>query len=89
MFYLEVRNNGYICGAKMKCHESKKHSNVCQVSIFDSRDDCMWIDKTYSCVVFIETYPEGEIPTEGAKGVRKTWLGGYSAVKEFYHAALF
>jgi len=37
-----------------------------------------------SCVVFIETYPEGEIPVEGAKGVRKTWLEGYSAVSEFY-----
>ena len=36
------------------------------------------------CVVFIETYPEGEIPSEGAKGVRKTWLYGYSDVTEFY-----
>ena len=40
--------------------------------------------KLYSCVVFIETYPEGEIPVEGAKGVRKTSLEGYSAVSEFY-----
>jgi len=38
----------------------------------------------YSCVVFIETYPDGEIPAEGEKGVRKTWLDGYSDVKEFY-----
>jgi len=37
-----------------------------------------------SCAVFIETYPEGEIPVEGAKGVRKTWLEGYSGVSEFY-----
>jgi len=37
-----------------------------------------------SCAVFIETYPEEEIPVEGAKGVRKTWLEGYSAVSEFY-----
>ena len=37
-----------------------------------------------SCAVFIETYPEGNIPVEGAKGVRKTWLEGYSAVREFY-----
>jgi hypothetical protein len=37
-----------------------------------------------SCAVFIETYPDGEIPVEGAKGVRKTWLEGYSAVSEFY-----
>ena len=38
----------------------------------------------YGCVVFIETYPEGQIPVGGAKGVRKTWLEGYSPVKEFY-----
>ncbi|MDR0795786.1 MAG: hypothetical protein LBE79_07025, partial [Tannerella sp.] len=37
-----------------------------------------------SCVVFIETHPEGEIPVEAAKGIRKTWLEGYSPVKEFY-----
>ena len=43
------------------------------------------IDKTqrFGCVVFIETY-QGKIPVEGGKGVRKTWLEGYSAVKEFY-----
>ena len=34
--------------------------------------------------MFIETYPEGQVPAEGAKGVRKTWLEGYSAVREFY-----
>ena len=38
----------------------------------------------FNFVIFIETYPEGKIPTDGAKGVRKTWLEGYSAVKEFY-----
>jgi len=38
----------------------------------------------FSYVVFIETYPEGEVPVDGAKGVRKTWLDGYSAVSEFY-----
>jgi len=37
-----------------------------------------------SCVVFIETYPVGEIPVEGAKGVRKTRLEGYNRVSEFY-----
>ena len=36
-------------------------------------------------VVFIETYPEGQVPVDGAKGVRKTWLEGYSSVKEFYN----
>ena len=38
----------------------------------------------FNCVVFIETYPEGERPAEAAKGVRKTWLEGYSGVSEFY-----
>ena len=42
------------------------------------------IAESFSCVVFIETYPDGQIPVEGAKGVRKTWLEGYNAVKEFY-----
>ena len=37
------------------------------------------------CIVFIETYPEGEISVDGAKGIRKTWLEGYSAVNDFYH----
>jgi len=40
--------------------------------------------KICGCVVFIETFPEGEIPVEEAKGVRKTWLEGYSPVKDFY-----
>ena len=39
----------------------------------------------YSCVVFIETYPEGEISVKGGKGVRKTWLEGYNKPAEFYH----
>ena len=46
---------------------------------------CMDAVKFFSCVVFIETYPAGEIPVEGAKGVRKTWLEGYSPMAEFYH----
>jgi len=50
----------------------------------DSRISCFDADDVYGCVVFIETYPEGQIPVEGAKGVRKTWLEGYSTVSEFY-----
>jgi len=45
---------------------------------------CLSVEALFSCVVFIETYPEGQIPVDGAKGVRKTWLEGYSPVKEFY-----
>ena len=45
----------------------------------------VFIAKMFSCVVFIETYPDGEIPVEGARGVRKTWLDGYSQVSEFYN----
>ena len=37
----------------------------------------------YSCVVFIETWPDGHAPMD-IKGVRKTWLEGYSTVAEFY-----
>ena len=44
----------------------------------------MGIALRLSCAVLIETYPEGEIHVEGAKGVRKTWLEGYSAASEFY-----
>ena len=33
----------------------------------------------------VETYPEGEIPVKGGRGVRKTWLDGYSEPVEFYH----
>lgn len=51
----------------------------------DPRISPMEIDKLYGCVVFVETYPEGQISTKGGKGVRKTWLEGYSEVKEFYH----
>jgi len=40
--------------------------------------------ENFGCVVFIETFPKGEITQEGAKGVRKTWLEGYSNAKEFY-----
>lgn len=43
------------------------------------------VDDFYSCVVFIETFPEDKIPTDAGKGVRKTWLEGYSQVKEFYN----
>jgi len=42
------------------------------------------VDKYFNCIVFIETYPEGQIPVKGNKGVRKTWLEGYSAAMEFY-----
>jgi len=38
----------------------------------------------YGCVVFIEIFPDWNIPTQPGKGVRKTWLDGYSQVKEFY-----
>ena len=38
----------------------------------------------YGCVVFIETFPDWNTPTQPGRGVRKTWLDGYSQVKEFY-----
>jgi len=39
----------------------------------------------YNCVVFLEMLPDWKAPTEAGKGVRKTWLDGYSQVKEFYN----
>lgn len=50
----------------------------------DMRFSPLDVDDIYSCAVFIETYPEGMIPTEAGKGVRKTKLDGYSTQKEFY-----
>jgi len=38
----------------------------------------------YGCVVFIEIFPDWNIPTQPGRGVRKTWLDGYSQVNEFY-----
>lgn len=43
------------------------------------------IDKIYGCAVFIETYPDGEIPVDAGKGVRKTRLQGYTTPDEFYN----
>lgn len=57
-------------------------SIMCQYA--DPRMSHMDVDEIYSCAVFIETHPEGKIPVGGGKGVRKTWLEGYSQVKEFY-----
>ncbi len=39
---------------------------------------------TLGCVVLIETFPDGEVPVEESKGIRKTKLEGYSLEKEFY-----
>ena len=43
--------------------------------------DALW---RYSCVVFVETYPENEIPAEAGRGIRKTWVDGYDTPAEFY-----
>jgi len=50
----------------------------------DPKISILEIDKIYSCVVFIETYPEDQISAKAGKGVRKTWLDGYSEAREFY-----
>lgn len=42
------------------------------------------ISSMYNCVILIELYPDGYIPADAGRGVRKTWLDGYSPVKEFY-----
>lgn len=58
-------------------------STICQYA--DPALSPMDVDDLYRCAVFIETYPEGKIPAEPGKGVRKTKLEGYSKVEEFYH----
>ena len=57
-------------------------------SIYISEDYTTFLNygadsKINSCVVFLEMFPEWKSSTAG-KGVRKTWLDGYSQVKEFY-----
>lgn len=42
------------------------------------------IFKRFGCVVIIETFPRYQTYTPADKGVRKTWLDGYSPVAEFY-----
>ena len=45
---------------------------------------CDWAFDRFGCTVFIETYAERESLAEDGKGIRKTWLEGYSSVSEFY-----
>lgn len=62
---------------------NEKLSAICRYA--DPRLSPMDVDDLYSCAVFIETYPDGLIPAEAGKGVRKTWLEGYYQPAEFYH----
>jgi hypothetical protein len=38
----------------------------------------------YSAVIFIEMLPLGKVPAKPRRGVRKTWIDGYSTPIEFY-----
>ena len=60
--------------------------SLCQYAVFPRNipKKCEILDKVFSCIIFIETYPADKTPAKGTKGVRKTWLEGYSPVKEFY-----
>ena len=53
--------------------------------LYHHRAPCGEFAHLFSGIVFIETYPDDRAPAESIKGVRKTWLEGYSNVKEFYH----
>jgi hypothetical protein len=69
----------------MYINENKSQiAQYIQLEPGDPRSPISIADKYVGCAVFLETYPEGEIPVEGAKGVRKTWLEGYSTASEFY-----
>jgi len=59
---------------------SEEQSVMCQYCDLP----CLSVSDAFGCVVLIETYPGGKVPAENVKGVRKTWLEGYSSVKEFY-----
>ena len=50
----------------------------------DPRSSKMDVLSTYSCVVFIETFLDGNIPAKAGKGIRKTWIDGYNKPDEFY-----
>lgn len=38
----------------------------------------------YSAAIFIEMHPLGKVPAKPRRGVRKTWIDGYSTPIEFY-----
>lgn len=40
--------------------------------------------RKYSAVIFIEMHPLGKVPAKPRRGVRKTWIDGYSTPIEFY-----
>ena len=40
--------------------------------------------KHFSCVVMIETDPDGKVMIDGGKGIRKTSVHGYDTPQEFY-----
>jgi len=79
----DILNYKYLRTSDIKSiYINENPSVMCQYA--DPRLDCTMVIQIFGCTVFIETKPEEEISVEGAKGVRKTWLEGYSPVKEFY-----
>ncbi len=40
--------------------------------------------RNFSCVVMIETNPDGKVMVDGGKGIRKTSMHGYDTPQEFY-----
>ncbi|MDR2233258.1 MAG: hypothetical protein LBE56_09065 [Tannerella sp.] len=58
--------------------------HICHYAILPPGINCLDFLKVFNCIVFIETYPDGEVPVSAGKGIRKTRLEGYSQVKEFY-----
>lgn len=50
----------------------------------DPRLSPMQATSKYNCVVFLDTYPDGQIPTSTSRGVRRTSIKGYSTLSEFY-----
>jgi hypothetical protein len=69
------------CVKSMYISENEKsivnYTDLSEMSLMDALE-------RYGCVVFIETFPDWNNPVQPGRGVRKTWLDGYSQVKEFY-----
>lgn len=81
----EIGNNNYKTiglDAIKSIYINEDLSAICKYA--DPKYSPLELSSMYRCVVFIETYPEGKIPAKAGKGIRKTWLDGYSEVKEFY-----
>ena len=74
----------YINLSAIKSIYINEYTLVCDYMILPPAEMCAYVANRFSCIVFIETHPDENMPADDGKGIRKTWLEGYSPVKEFY-----